>query len=281
MVFAEYHWARNNASYTGDAVNLDTTTYRKDTRYPVVVGKRARGYGHVSRSGVWVDAGLRVNSPRGILIHTTNGVGIDYRSEATFLCDSWDVSCHYVVSAYDDTVLQILDDMMVAWHSGDCLDLDLENDRSIGIEIAWTPSRGPLPEQAKTNTANLVRLLLPRFRSITKIDTHRRQAVPAGRKTDPAGWSDADFDMWRAQILGHSTAPDPWTQWGSAFPLDPAARGFGIPSAWLPERGWLKEARSTEQRFGPMALTVFQGGEVLFDTRNGVPQLVKFAKELP
>jgi N-acetyl-anhydromuramyl-L-alanine amidase AmpD len=105
------------------------------------------------------------------------------------------------------TVVRILPDTLIAWHAGDCADPAYENPTSIGIEIAWTVGRGPLPQIARDTTAALVRELLTAYPSITKIETHRAQALPRGRKIDPSGWPNAEFYPWRDALL--SPVPPP------------------------------------------------------------------------
>lgn len=174
---------------------LNTDTYRKDTRWPV-----GRGYGPVVNGG---PSQRDVNSIRAILIHTTNNSNgnTNYVGEAAFLRDSADVSCHYVVSSHDSTVAQVLPDKWIAWHAGDCADNDYQNATSIGIEIAWTINKGNLPAIAIENVTELVTSLLQKYPHITKIDMHRAQAVPKGRKSDPSGWNDAPFYAWRDATL--------------------------------------------------------------------------------
>jgi hypothetical protein len=183
-----------------------TTTYRKDIKYPAPNASGFyRGYG-------WL---IPRHSPqrdkqdiRAILVHTTNNPQGNtlYPSEARFLRDSPDVSIHYVVSSHDDTIVQVLPDTFVAWHSGDCADNDYQNPTSIGIEIAWAEGQGHLPQQAVDNLTFLVRELLRRYPWIKKIDTHRNQAVPRGRKSDPAGMDDATFARWRDSITAPAAA---------------------------------------------------------------------------
>lgn len=185
-------------------MEIDTQHYRKDLAQRV-----QHGYGAVKAGR---PARRDVRAIRAILIHTTNnGKGnTNYVPEAIFLRDSPDVSAHYVVSSHDDTVVQLLPDEWIAWHAGACADSDYLNPTSLGIEIAWTVNKGPLLQQAIDNTSALVRSLLSRYPWITKIDTHRAQAIPRGRKIDPSGWDDAAFYAWRDAIVRPETpAPTP------------------------------------------------------------------------
>lgn len=194
-------------------MRLDTQRYRKDLTYP-----NRHGYGTLP-------SGVGPTRPqdriKAILIHTTNNPkgNTHFEPEAQFLLDSAAVSCHYVVSSHDDTVVQLLPDTTIAWHAGDCADNDYENATSIGIEIAWTINKGPLPPIAIANVTALVRDLLARYPSITKIDMHRAQAIPAGRKVDPSGWATADFYRWRGEMLSSHLplSPPGETQPGAAL----------------------------------------------------------------
>lgn len=182
-------------------MQLNETTFRKDFLFPNRQDTGYfRGYG-APKPHLPPDRDLR--AIRAILVHTTNNPrgNTDYRQEAAFLQSSPDVSIAYVVSSHDDAVAQVLPDYLIAWHSGDCKDNDYENTWSIGIEIAWTTNKGPLPQIAINNVTELVKYLLQKYPWIRKIDTHRVQAVPPGRKQDPTGWSDAAFAAWRMPIL--------------------------------------------------------------------------------
>ncbi|HEU5013975.1 MAG TPA: peptidoglycan recognition family protein [Roseiflexaceae bacterium] len=180
---------------------FDLSTYRKDTRWAV-----GHGYGPVFDGGPSRRTTAQITS---ILVHTTNSpVGnTAYAIEAAFLRDSPDVSIHYVVSSHDDTIVQVLPEPWIAWHAGACADKDYENPSSIGIEIAWCPQAGALPQIAINNLTRLVRDIRQRYPWIAKIDMHRAQAVPKGRKIDPSGWSDAAFYAWRDSLLQGSSLP--------------------------------------------------------------------------
>ncbi len=193
-------------------MNLDASSYRKDTRYPL-----QHGYGAVKPGR---PATRPLSAIRAILIHTTNNRkgNTNYVPEARFLRDDIDVSAHYVVSSHDATVAQILAETAIAWHAGDCADNDYENETSIGIEIAWTINKGALPQQAIDNVTALVRAILQRCPHIRKIDMHRAQAIPKGRKSDPAGWSDDAFYRWRDTVFALANAQT------IAVPEPPAVR---------------------------------------------------------
>ncbi len=219
-------------------MQLDTTSYRKDRKHPL-----QHGYG-VSRPGG--PSRRSLSAIRAILIHTTNNRkgNTHYVPEAAFLRDSVDVSAHYVVSSHDQAVVQILGETEIAWHAGDCADNDYENETSIGIEIAWTINKGPLPQQAIDNVTDLVRAILQRCPQIRKIDMHRAQAIDKngrlGRKVDPSGWATPDFYQWRDALLAAPTlaVPAPPARKYRIKPAIPGGyvqvrqgRGTGYPEA--------------------------------------------------
>lgn len=188
-------------------MRLDTS-FRKDIKYPDRDQKTGyyHGYGGVR---AWTSPTRDTARIRTILVHTTDNPHGNTRwpPEAIFLRDSVDVSSGYVVSSDDNTVIQIVPDEVISWNSGDCKDNDFENLTNIGVEIAWTFGKGPLPRLAIDNTTELVQFLLRKYPSIVKIDTHRNQAVPKGRKPDPIGWDDIAFYQWRDQMLRNRNNP--------------------------------------------------------------------------
>lgn len=169
---------------------IDTQTYRKDARLRPGQGYNARPAG---------------THPSSLIIHTTNGKrGSSFAAEAAFLRDSPNVSAHYLVGKAGQ-VAQILPDELCAWHAGHALQPYL-NARSLGVECHLTPGESWTDAQRAALTTLVERLMrrwdIPRER----VETHRAVALPAGRKTDPASWSDADFARWR-DALGRPPAP--------------------------------------------------------------------------
>lgn len=187
---------------------IDTQTYRKDARL-----KPGQGYNERP-------AGMR---PSSLVIHSTNGKrGSSFASEAAYLRDSLDVSAHYLVGK-DGRVAQILPDERCAWHAGQALDAYL-NARSIGIECHLTNGESWTDAQRAALTA-LVELLMQRWHiPQSLINTHRAVALPPGRKSDPASWTDADFAAWRSSL--GAAAPPPAT-------LHPILNGPSIPASDL------------------------------------------------
>lgn len=187
-------------------------SYRKDLKYPDPLKSGFyRGYGHPTKA--YQPATRDWHAIKAILIHTTNNPhgNTAYPQEARFLRDSASVSINYVCSSHDHTIVEVLPPAFIAWHAGDCQDNAYENLYSIGVEISWTINKGPLPQIAIDNVTRLVRQLLEWYPWITKIDMHRSQAYPKGRKIDPSGWSDKDFYAWRSGIFG-SAAPTQITE---------------------------------------------------------------------
>jgi hypothetical protein len=165
-------------------MQIDATSYNKAAAHPQRWGYQARG-GAV---------------PSTVIIHTTsNKRATRFQTEAEFLCDSKDVSAHFLISKTGE-IIQFLDPLKwQAWHAGAALPAYL-NARSIGIEHhvsigeAWT-------EVQHAASTWLVRQLMQQF-GITPlhIDTHRAVALPKGRKQDPAGWGDDSFYAWRDSL---------------------------------------------------------------------------------
>jgi N-acetyl-anhydromuramyl-L-alanine amidase AmpD len=162
-------------------MQIDATSYNKAAVHPQRWGYQARGGA----------------APSTVIIHTTsNKRATRFQTEAEFLCDSKDVSAHFLISKTGE-IIQFLDPLKwQAWHAGAALPAYL-NARSIGIEHhvsigeAWT-------EVQHAASTWLVRQLMQQF-SITplRIDTHRAVALPKGRKSDPTGWDDGSFYAWR------------------------------------------------------------------------------------
>lgn len=70
---------------------------------------------------------------------------------------------------------------------------------------------------------------------------------------------------WEALTRDSGWSPsDPWASWGSAYPLDPAARGFAIPQRWRTV-ATLGAAIGPEQSLGPgRAAQAFERGVVVW-----------------
>lgn len=138
--------------------------------------------------------------PQTIVIHTTNGrYNSSYASEAGFLYASYNVSAHYLVGKKGQ-ITRFLDPRIHrAWHAGVVVSQRWNNNNSIGIECHYTPGEGAWPVVMKQALTDLVRQLMIAYniKVITNIDTHRKIAIPIGRKIDPSGFNDTEFYAWR------------------------------------------------------------------------------------
>lgn len=184
-------------------MQIDQTSYRKDTMHPPRYGYQARG-GAV---------------PLSVIIHTTNNRNKNtaFTKEAEFIRDSPDISAHFLIGK-DGRIVQFLDPVRwQAWHAGNALPLYL-NARSIGIE--HHVSLGETWTGAQHDACTwLVRSLMASYGiPPALVDTHRSVALPKGRKRDPEGWQDTAFYAWRSQLLA---APPP------AAP--PRYKALGVP----------------------------------------------------
>ncbi len=142
-------------------------------------------------------------SPNHIIIHTTSAAedNTPWEGELEYIRDSLDVSAHAYVGR-EGQIEEVIDPMNVAWHAGATIP-GFSNLDSIGIEhhvsqsgYGWTPAM-------KAASDWLVRYYMAKYNimDITHISTHRRVALPAGRKQDPAGWDDTTFYTWREGLL--------------------------------------------------------------------------------
>lgn len=163
---------------------IDTTSYPKAARYTQRHGYQLRGA-----------------SPTSIIIHSTSNSrpGTSFEGEATYLLESADVSAHFLISK-DGRIIRFLEPRAYqAWHAGMCLE-QWSNAKSIGIELHTSVGETPTAVQREA-CAWLCRELMREFQiGVALVDTHRAVARPIGRKSDPAGWSDADFYAWREQL---------------------------------------------------------------------------------
>jgi hypothetical protein len=167
-------------------------SWRKDTILPV-----GRGYG------------VRSGKPSAIVIHTTSSPirNTKFASEALYLRDSTQVSAHYLVGKQGQ-IAQILHPDLEAWHAGVSV-AAFNNEHSIGIENHVSQGEAWTDEQHAALTW-LVRWLMALYVIPAQmVETHRKIALPAGRKSDPAGWDDAAFYAWRAGLIPVSPPQPP------------------------------------------------------------------------
>lgn len=174
-------------------------SWRKDTVLPV-------GRGYSVRSG----------KPSSIVIHTTSAPtkNTAFPSEAKYLRDSPLVSAHYLVGK-SGQIAQILHPDLEAWHAGGIqvngkrtAIAAFDNEHSIGIEThvsqgeSWTE-----PQRAALTW--LVRWLMALYSIPPEmVETHRKIALPAGRKRDPEGWPDAAYYAWQTTLVSLPQSPE-------------------------------------------------------------------------
>ena len=197
-------------------------TYRKDRHL-----KPGQGYGRSSRL-IWYS--LRAGAPTSIVVHATHGrPGTSATNEATFLRNSIEVSAHYLIGR-NGIVYEILPPECQAWHAGEVIDPAFGNPHSIGIELHAATSEPILDLQKAQLLALLKRLRILYSIPLDRIKTHRQ--VAPGRKSDPATWSDNDFDRWlRANLTTAEEANNP------AFPILGRPSGQAIHAMeWLKRR---------------------------------------------
>lgn len=157
--------------------------------------KSKRGSGYDRRtSGV---------KPSSMIIHTTNGnYGSSFRGECQYLYESNKKSTHYIVGKQGQ-IEELLHPIWRAWHAGATID-GYSNNQSIGIECHMTQGEAWTNAMREALTWLVRRLMTDYGIPTSRIDTHRRVALPIGRKTDPVHWSDAAFYQWRDAL-----APQP------------------------------------------------------------------------
>lgn len=153
--------------------------------------------------GSGYDNRTRGVKPISIIIHSTNGrKGTAYISELNYILGSDVIAAHYLVGKQGQ-ITQILDPKYRAWHAGAVNDSRFNNNNSIGIECHYTPGEGIWPIAMHEALTFLVKKLISDY-TIQLVDTHRKLAIPKGRKIDPSGFEDAEFYVWRARLF----APD-------------------------------------------------------------------------
>lgn len=133
---------------------------------------------------------------RSFVVHTTNGrPNTSFSAEAKFLVNSKNVSAHYLISK-DGTILQLLDpEKFVAWHAGEVAKENYSNFYAIGVEVHFTPS-----EMYWTGKMWAALTALCKQYPSLEIVTHRQIAIPRGRKVDPSGITDLQFQAWRKDL---------------------------------------------------------------------------------
>jgi N-acetylmuramoyl-L-alanine amidase len=165
--------------------------YRKDSVLPLRQGYSLR------------PGGVK---PSSIVVHTTNSPKLNtaFDAEARYIRDSRVISAHYLVGKRGQ-IAQILHPDLCAWHAGMAA-VGYANEFSIGIEghvsqgETWTTTQ-------RAALTWLVEWLMMIYRiGPQSVETHRKIALPSGRKSDPEAWPDADFYAWQ-RALGQTDAP--------------------------------------------------------------------------
>ena len=144
----------------------------------------------------------RPDSVRLLLLHATVG---DLASSLAWLCNPKSkVSTHYLISKIG-TVHQLVDEANTAWHAGRARWQSYTdvNGISIGIELEnANDGRDVYPQPQVDALTALARDILARHALVpAQIARHLDVAVPAGRKTDPAGFP---FAAWQAALHAHT-----------------------------------------------------------------------------
>lgn len=212
-------------------------SYRKDTKLPL-------GQGYSMRPG-----GI---DPTAIVIHTTNNAkSTTFAFEAAYLRDSRNVGAHYV-NGKQGQITEILSPRLAAWQAGGkqedgtwTAQSAFDNSHSIGIENHVSIGEAWTVEQHDSLTW-LVRYLMAQYHiPLEMIETHRKIALPIGRKQDPNGFPDVAFYGWRATLAAAANG---------ALPPPPKKKRYrvrGIPvyessSRSGPQWGMLKQDQIIE-----------------------------------
>ncbi len=165
---------------------VDSVTYRKDTHLPVNVGWSMR------------PGGIK---PTSIIVHTTSAAqpNTSFDAEARYLYNSREVSAHYL-NGKQGQVVQFLHPDLEAWHAGAALTA-YQNNHSIGIENHVSVGEQWTATQHDSLTWLVKKLMAQYAIAPTHIETHRAVALPHGRKSDPTGWDNLAFYIWRASLV--------------------------------------------------------------------------------
>jgi hypothetical protein len=154
--------------------------------------------------------------PKSIIVHTTNGARFSkYTSEANYIYTTPKISAHYLVGKQGQITQFLNTTTMRAWHAGAVNDPRFNNNNSIGIEVHYTPGEGFWTEQMRAALTWLVQQLVIKhsIKIPDLVDTHRRVAIPKGRKIDPSGFPDSEFYVWRNRIFTEKPEITPFTKY--------------------------------------------------------------------
>lgn len=180
-------------------MNIDKTSYNKAKLIPYT-SKESCGYNP-----------RKSTKPSSILVHTTNGnAGTTFDQEAKYIYRSRTISSHFLIGKKGEIVQFLNPALYIAWHAGCVNNYLWSNDYSIGIEMHNTVTEGKITEMMFLSLDWLVRQLLTEYDiSSMNIATHRSVAVfckghplagRLGRKIDPSGFSDEEFNLWKRSL---------------------------------------------------------------------------------
>lgn len=177
------------------------------------------------------------------------------------------------------------------WHCGNATG----NKRSWAIHLMLGPNQDATDAQW-TATINIIEQLcalynIPRTNVVGHNEWPRHDGAPQPSATYrllpeqsecPGKLLHQRLVAWRGRL-----ATDIWSLWGTAYPLSPEQRSWGIPQLWAENARWLKEARSNpmyavmdpHDGHNRFVVQAFQGGAIWgLDDQY---QLVRFPRELP
>lgn len=118
----------------------------------------------------------------------------------------------------------------------------------------------------------------------------RHAVIDPTRRRDPVGLTLDQIESWVVRAMQLWPAPRPadiWALWGTAYPLPPEQRGWGIPQLWAENARWLGEARSepiyripdAQDGHNRFVVQLFRGGFIWgLDEQY---QLVRYQKGVP
>lgn len=142
-----------------------------------------------------------------ILIHSTNGnADSSFENEVHFLYNSRAVTSEYEVGALE--IVEHLDPRQYyGFHAGNVRNRKYSNPRSIGIEVHYSPrDTKPIDPRIIQNLTDLVKYLMVEYNlTPNDISTHRAEAIPKGRKSDPSFWNDEQFLKWKSTLQSMET----------------------------------------------------------------------------
>jgi hypothetical protein len=228
--------------------------YRKDKTHPP-------GHGYGYRTGMAWQAN-RPGQVISLVVHSTNGnKGSSLTAEAKFLRDSPNVSTHYLIGK-DGTIVESLPPEACAWHAGSSL-AEFHNYSSIGVELHHAVGDDYPQPQFESLTWLVEQCISAYDLHPEAIETHRKIALPKGRKVDPSDWSDAGFYAWRKELF----QPDWAGMWGDEFPYIPE---HGIPTKWREMHGQFGKAMTPEHSFAGRVIQWFERGALVYRDGHGV-----------